>query len=260
MILEGIEGAADRTLLLLLAAVFPGSTYFHATFPISMFVCLILLSILLLVRHRQGAGAVAGALAAVTYATGFLMSAVVGVGVLATSAGRAWPGRLARAVLCGGVVCAGFGAVLVLHEVVLGHWNALFLIQASYGNGLHDPLAAAPRLVENLLQGTGGMESFVAAAQSLAVGVLVIVALARVLWRARRASALDWIAATQVALFWIVPLAAGPRASLYRNEANLLPLVFLLARWPRTVLLVLLMLFTLLRFGASVGFFRAVLV
>ncbi len=258
LLLEEIGGEADRLLLLLLSALFPGGLYQHAVFPISMFLCALLLGLLLLVRGRFGWAALAMAAAAFTYSTGFLLAGVVGLAVLLAGQARRFGTRLLAASLFGGLAFAGFLAVLLLHQLELGQWDAFFLVQAKYGHGLHNPLAALPRFMAELQSAEGAQ--LLSPAQSLLMALLVPAALAALLLRWRQAGLLEWLAAAQVAVFWIFPLTMGAAVSLTRAEANLLPLVPLLAPLPRAAQLLLLVGFTLLRFGGGIAFFGSVIV
>lgn len=49
-------------------------------------------------------------------------------------------GHLVWGLIAGTLVLRGFGAVLLIHQLSLGHWDAFFMIQARYGHGLHNPL------------------------------------------------------------------------------------------------------------------------
>ncbi len=249
-----LEGHPKRHLPLMLAALFPGGMYYHAVFPISMLLCLVLGSLLLLQRGRPVAGALAACGAAFSYSTGFLFSAVVGLGGLLTSR-QPWPRRLLESCGLGLLALAGFLAVLAIHQVSTGHWNAFFLVQEKYGHGLHNPLAALPRFAAEAWAARGDWGHLLAPLQSLGVALLVPATLATLAWRWRRATPLEWMAAALVMIYWLFPITMGPAVSLTRAEAVLLPLVLLLARLPVVAQWALVLAFAVLRFHGGVAFF-----
>ena len=260
-LLDDLGVAADRILPLMgLAAVFPGGMYYHALFPISLFTFAALLAIRCLARRHYLGATLAAGCGAFFYSTGFLLCLVVGFGVLVTSGDWPWWRRLLAGLLYGAIAAGGLGAVLLLHQLTLGHWDAFFLTQAKYGHGMHNPLLAVARLWVELERFGGNPDSLVAPAQSLLIGLVVLVALAWLLRRWQQAGALEWIVAGQVALFWIFPVTMGPAVSLTRAEANLLPMVALLAPLPRAGQLLLLVAFSILRFMGGMAFFRSALV
>jgi hypothetical protein len=121
-----------------LAALFPAQIYYHAGFPISQFLFFAMIALLLLVQGRIWLGAAAGAMAAFTYSTGFILAGVFGVWTLVAFPRRRW---LAGA-LAGGLVFAGFVAVLAVHQLTVGRWNAFFLVQEKYGHSIGSPVRA----------------------------------------------------------------------------------------------------------------------
>jgi hypothetical protein len=121
------------------AALFPGAVYQHAVFPVSLFLALVLGCAALLKARRLVAGAICGSLAAFTYSTGFLLAPVVTMWVLLTGRDSLMK-RFGTALAAGVAVCAGFVAVLLLHQIEVGAWDAFFLVQSKYGHGLSNPL------------------------------------------------------------------------------------------------------------------------
>src|SRR5262249_5957041 len=84
---------------LMLAAFFPSQIYQHAVFPISMLVLLSVVCLDQLLVGRWWAAGLAGLLAAMTYATGFLLGPVIGLFFLLLPYPRApWPAILRKAV------------------------------------------------------------------------------------------------------------------------------------------------------------------
>ena len=257
-----IEHAAPKrnnTVCFLMSSVFPGGIYYHAVFPISMLMFFALLSLVLLVRGHCLWASLAAACGAFVYPTGFLLSGMVSVGVFGTR-NAPWPRRLAEAMLYGTISLAGLFAVLLIHQFLIGHWDAFFLVQAKYGQGVHNPLRTIWATWGNFQSLLGNQEKFVAAAQSLLTGVVVLGLFGMLLMRIRQAACVEWLAATQVGLFWLFPLIMGQGISLTRAEANLLPLVVLAAALALEIQSLMLIAFAFLYFEVNVSFFRSILV
>src|SRR6266511_1392141 len=89
-----------------LAAVFPGSIYDHAIFPISLCTFASLACLGLVVRERWLLAGLAGAVAAAAYPLGAALALVVGVWLLVLGRGRLRV-RLPRAAAAGGLALVG---------------------------------------------------------------------------------------------------------------------------------------------------------
>lgn len=129
-----------------LAAVFPGSIYFHSVFPVSL--CLLGLALVVLGIRRES-WLIAGIGAFVAFATHFV--GVIGViGVVVSLAfgwrGRPWPGRLWRVAAAAGLGSLAYPWMLWLMHADTGSWTIYWQHQADYGNtGLHNPLEQLER-------------------------------------------------------------------------------------------------------------------
>jgi hypothetical protein len=212
---------------LLLAALFPGSIYQQAVFPVSLF---LFCAVAFLASQRPEPAL----LAAMAYPTGFLLVPVALVR------------RNFRAALA---VCLGFFLVLVVLRAQTGHWDAYFLAQQKYGFHFAplDTLLSRLKPLVNARYRT--FASFAAGAQTLLV--LAMMALCVPRFRTQ-----PQIAAYCVA-FWVFPLCVGGHLSLYRAEALLVPLVVLL---PQRARLPLLAVAAPLSFAMALAFFRGALV
>jgi hypothetical protein len=233
---------------LAIAAVFPGSVYFHAVFPVSMMVCLTLLFLLLLVRRRWAAAGVAAALAALTYAPGILLAPVAAIWMLITQPRRPlWPLLLRLAEVCA-LVAVGLLITLAVQRQQTGLWDAYFRDQAKYHAGYGNPLGTLadtllkpatpdaaerrlPAVQRNLVNRMG-----IVKAQLVFVTVLLALGLGAVAVR-RRASDIEVGALATAVMLWASPLAFGGAISLYRTMALLVPVVVPLRRLPAPVLL-----------------------
>ena len=259
LLIEDAAPGRDNFPCFLAASVFPGGIYYFGVFPISLLMFLALLAILLAVRERFLLASLAAAGGAFTYATGFLLSGVVAAAVLIARISP-WPKRLGEAALYGAIGFAGLCAVMIMHAIILDHWNAFFLVQAKYGHAIQDPLATLGRVWQTAVDRRGTPEKFIGPAQSLIVCAVVASTLAYIFARFRQITRVEQIAAIHVALFWLFPLVMGNAVSLTRAEANLLPLVILLARLPRAAQGAVIASFAFLYFEVGVAFFKSVLV
>jgi hypothetical protein len=121
-----------------LLALFPGQIYYQAGFPISQFLFFAMVALLLLAQGRLWSAAAAGAVAALTYSTGFILACVFGLWTLLALPRRRW----LAGMLAASLVFSGFVTVLVVDELTVGRWNAFFLVQEKYGHALGSPVRA----------------------------------------------------------------------------------------------------------------------
>ena len=259
LLMEDAVPDRENILPFLSASVFPGGIYYFGVFPISLFVFIALLAILLAVRHRFLSASLVAAGGAFVYATGFLLSGVMAASVLIMR-NVPWPKRLAEAVMYGAIAFTGLCAVMIMHEIILGHWNAFFLVQEKYGHAIHDPLATLRNVWQAAARHRSDEQRFIEPVQSLIVCSIVPATLAYVLVRFREITPIEQIAVVYVALFWLFPLVLGNGVSMIRAEATLLPLAILLARLPQAVQSVVLAIFAFLYFEVGVAFFKSVLI
>jgi hypothetical protein len=226
---------------LALAAVFPGSIYEHALFPVSLAVGAGLAFLVLASRRRWTAAGVAGAASAAAYQTGVLLAAVAPIWLLLARRRLGLdPGAaVGRAVQTGALVALGLLAVMGLQQAETGRWDGVLLVEAKYGTGLHDPAATFARNAVRQAPPPG------AAARSPAgqaaprdqfrlVTVIAVVAVAATLAAGER-TPLEGATLVYVVLFWLAPLVAGGHLAQYRVHALLTPSVLLLRRLPAAV-------------------------
>lgn len=227
-----------RVLALLIAAFFPGWVYFHAVFPQSTLVLFTLASVALAARRQWALAGLVGALAAFTYPTGIFVA--LPLAVLAARDGGARPGERARAVaLAPGLTTLGLGAVAIVHQVQVGHWDAYARFQGHLGAGLHNPLRVLGHHLGPLVRLEGSDETVVAL--DVAVTCVLLGAAALVWWRHRHdMRTVDTGLLLYAIVLWVFVNAAGPNLSIYRQAAALVCLAPILARLPSLVLLALL--------------------
>jgi hypothetical protein len=213
-----------------IAALFPGGVYQHAVFPVSLFLALVLGCAALLHERRTVAGAICGSLAAFTYSTGFLLAPVVTLWVLLTGRDSLMK-RVGTALAAGVAVGAGFVAVLLLHQIEVGAWDAFFLVQSRYGHGLSNPFHTLAELFTPLAL-PASVRTTAPPLQTLLVATMMVVASVTVWVRARHLDRLEVFASLYCLAFWLFPLAMGQGVSFYRTESLLVPIVLILRRVP----------------------------
>ena len=226
---------------LALAAVFPGSMYEHAIFPISLALAARLLYLALLAVGRCTAAGVAGAAAAAAYQPGILLIPLAPLWLLLEHRRLGLdPARaLGRTVHVSALVLVGVLAVMGLQQAETGRWNGFLLVEAKYGTGLHNPATTFVNTVVRQAPPPG------ASGQSLAgqpaprdqfrlVTIIVPVAVAATL-TAGEQTPLELAVLLYTALFWLAPLVAGGHLAQYRMHALLTPSVLLPRRLPAAV-------------------------
>jgi hypothetical protein len=242
-----------RGLVLLgMAGVFPGAVYAHAIFPTGLAQLCMIAAGVALVRRRWALAGLAGGFLSMTYVTGVLLSA--------PNAIAAWlRSRSFRpALVAGALSVAGFGAVLLAQQLLLGHWNAWLLTYEKGLPGVAHPLDALRAVVEPVL--SADLPRKTIALQTLTVvGVLILGGVATTVTRSWKDPTRVW-AATAALLFWAFPLFAGRGVSLYRADALVLPVLLLLVDLPVWVLAPLLFWFAVVAEAMGELFFRAYLV
>ena len=241
-------------LALFVAAFFPGQVYQHGAFPLALFSLFALLCLLAALRDRWLLAGLAGALAALTYSTGWLLAPVLLAWGLAcpTPVGR-WKGAALAALL----TLSGFLGVLLLQWWQVGAWNAFFLVQGAYGHKLGSPFLTWWIVVREVFTPPWRGVQEGPHLQSLLAGVWATGTLA---WSLRNRDRATLLLALYVLAFWLFPLAMGPGVSQYRSQAAMLPGVPLMLGLPRPVLALALALAVLVAWPMGVLFFRLLLV
>lgn len=273
--LLGARTTAATVLTLAVGTVFLGGVYFHAVFPVSVLVLALLLSVLALSRDRWWLAGLAGLVATTAHPVGAIV-----LGMLALSWAFAWredpwPRRVAKAV--GATALAASGLVLVRWMMwrATGRWDAYAAIQeSSYGQGgLRNPFAAAGDFYAMPFAEYFGkdqdptwlVEQSTAAHQpqlwiNLAFVLIIAGATLHQLIRERRLEPAAWAAALLTGAAFVVPFLAGATMSWYRAHAVLFVALLLLARLPRWVQVLVLVVSGLQYALLSSMFFAGILV
>ncbi|HET9158564.1 MAG TPA: hypothetical protein VFN91_17945, partial [Myxococcaceae bacterium] len=194
-------------------------------------------------------------------AAGFLsMSYVTGVLLAGPNAIAAWlKSRSIRpALVAGGLSVAGLAAVLVAQQLLVGHWDAFYLVQRKGLPGMGHPLAGYWDVIEKVV--TADIQRRTIALQALTVlGMLILGLVTCAVTRSWRDPLRVW-AATAAVLFWVFPLFAGRGLSFYRSDTLILPVLLLLVELPPWVLVPLLAWLVAICFSMSQLFFNNYLV
>jgi hypothetical protein len=236
---------AKAVALMVFAAVFPGTIYLAAVFPLSM-LTLVFLGGLLFLRRGNARAVVASAFfATLVYPLGCLY------GVATFIAAR----RRSGAVAVGATIGA-LGLLAVAQRLFTGHWNAYLLAQASRGHGLHDPLPTLLSAKSSTLSFLHQQSNIdvVPALQTTLVVIIVTTAVvsAAFSWR----SVFDRCVAVLILLCWAEPLVLGG-INLYRTDIALLPAVLLFRRLPAPVIAAFVVIAATIAYWMSVLYFQS---
>jgi hypothetical protein len=239
--------ARKNPLALLACALAPGAVYFHAVFPVSMCAFFVALCLWLLLQDRFALAGLAGAAAAASYSSGFLVAPIAAAWALCRpgTAGQ----RLSRALLSGGIAAGGLVAVFAFQQATVGAWDAFLRVQAKYDHHFAFPLETM------ILQWRSAPRAIALQTVVVAVGMLALAA-----WRvAAGLRPRDALLLGVAALFWLFPLSLA-NVSPTRSEAFVLPALILLAEAPPAVAGAGCALLAALAFPVAQAFCRGVLV
>jgi len=221
-------------LVLGMAAVFPGAVYQHAIFPTSLTLLCLVLAAFFIVRERWVLAGLFGGGVALTYVTGLL--------VAAPNALAAWlrTRTLRPALVAGGLAVCGFLLVLVLHQLLLGHWDAFYWVHKKGFPASARPFDTFVWVVTPAFDPAADPRWRTLGAQALTVTALMILGIGTALvTRKRRDPVRSWAVVASL-IFWIFPLVVGQGVSFYRSDALILPVLLLLLELPEWVLALLL--------------------
>lgn len=217
-------------LVLGMAAAFPGAVYQHAIFPTSLALLCLVLAGAFIARERWALAGLFGAGVALSYVTGVLVSG--------PNAMAAWlrTRALRPAVIAGGLAGCGLLLVLVVHQILLGHWDAFYWVHKKGFPALARPLEAFLGVARPAFDAASDPRARTVGAQTLTVAALVLLGLGAAVATRRRPSPVRSWAALAALVFWFFPLVVGRGVSLYRSDALVLPVLLLLIELPVWVL------------------------
>jgi hypothetical protein len=148
--------------------------------------------------------------------------------------------------------------MLVAQQVLLGHWDAFYLVQRKGLPGMGNPLAGYWDFVSEVV--TADIPRRTLAIQALTVlGLVVLGLVTSAVTRSWKDPLRAW-AAMAALLYWVFPLFAGRGLSYYRSDALTLPVLLLLTELPLWVLVPLLAWLVAVAFSMSQLFFNGYLV
>ena len=241
-------------LVLGMAAVFPGAVYQQAIFPTSLALLCLVLAGFFIVRERWVLAGLFGAGVALSYVTGVLVAAPNAVAAFLRTRG------LRPAVVAGGLAVCGLLLVLVLHQVLLGHWDAFYWVHRKGFSAMARPVDAFLGVVGPAFDAGSDPRARTVGAQTLTVAGLVLLGIGTAVVTRRRPSPIRSWAAISAGVFWFFPLVVGRGVSVYRSEALVLPVLLLLIELPPWVLAPLLIWLVVLAEAMGRLFFTGYLV
>ncbi len=253
--LLGARLTVANGLTLALGSVFLGGVYFHAVFPVSLLALALLLCVLGVARGWWWLAALSGLAATTAHPVGAIV-----LGMLALSWLFAWKDddrilRIAKAAGATAIAASGLLAVRWLMWRATGRWDAYDAIQeSSYGQGgLRNPFASAREFSAMPFADFYGrdrelswlVEHSLAAhqAQLWVNAAFVFVVLTATAYRRFRGWPLEpveWAAVLLTGAAFVAPFLAGATMSWYRTHAVLIVGLVLVARLPRWLQVVLL--------------------
>lgn len=238
--------------VLAMAGVFPGAIYAHAIFPLGVAQLCMIAAGIALIRRRWVLTGLAGGFLSMSYVTGVVLSGPNAIAAWLRSR------SLRPALVAGGLTVAGFAATLLAQQLLLGHWDAFYLVQRKGLPGMGHPLAGYWDVIEKVV--TADIQRRTIALQALTVlGLLVLGLATSAVTRSWRDPLRVW-AAMAALLYWVLPLFAGRGLSFYRSDALMLPVLLLLVDLPLWLLVPLLAWLVAVAFSMSQLFFNGYLV
>jgi hypothetical protein len=241
MLWQMVRGAPFPKTVLLTAAVFPGIVFLFTIYPIALLLLLALWLMRLLSQRSYAWALLPSFLLPLTYSAAILVVAAVGLWWLVFRRLEDW--WQGAAVL--GASVLGYVAFLGVLKQAVGRWNAEFLTQAKYGNGVHNPVATIVSLLTSTQGAAGTLQTDrtgIVRLQTLLVLFMVVLVSYIVYAHRSKLTPLDQLIACWTYVFWLAPLVIGLGLASYRSNALLLPAVVLFRYLSRPLLIVLVVL------------------
>jgi hypothetical protein len=223
--------------VLALCAFGPGTYYFLVGFPVSLALCFIIVALWARREEHDDVALLAGVFAGMTYPSGIWLTVVATMDLLIRQTRGDRPKAAAWIAAAGPVI--GFAAVVLIHYLVVGRWNAFFLTQQKYALGVFNPLAVLWQRI--LVIWAWESTWWRIGLQSLLAATLVVCATIGMAAAARRRAGErgDLLLGLYGVVFWLIPLVLG-RLSPSRAEAFLMPMNAAAARLPAVIQVALL--------------------
>ena len=244
------------TLIVLMAAVFPGVIYHLALFPMSLIVLGSLITLTLCCQGRSFASGLVGGLTAFSYSTGFLLAPTLALASI--TGNNDTLKEKAKGLITPALVSLGFIATLIYFQFTVDNWRAFFMVQEKYGHGVHSPITTLIHQLAPIWNGSN--QSKFPALQSGLVLVMMVLAGLLVVFSRQKLNRLDQLILAHCSILWLFPLIMGQGVSLYRAESLLLPLVIPLRHLPNSALIPLVTIAVWLHFKMTQLFFAGILI
>lgn len=242
---------------ILLVGFFPGSIYYQAVFPISMFTYFCLVTLYFMLKQKWLLAGTAGLCAAIIYPTGFLLSLLAIPAFVNQSQSLTSRGQNALKVAIAPLI--GLFSVLAIHQILIGDFQAFFKVQAKYGHGIYDPLRTLSESLRSAILLHTEDPFWIAHLQTTIVFCLMIMVMWVCMTQKEQLRQL-WTIAGITLVFWGFPLVMGAGVHLYRQESILLPMVVLFQRFPVVLQIPVLIVCILLKYQMTILFFHGILI
>jgi hypothetical protein len=208
--------------IIALAAVFPGSVYYLALFPVALAVLGLLVMFYGIDRQRFVIAAVGSATAAFTYPIAGLAGIAASAALVVFDLSKRR--RLARAIVPAVGSVVGMSTVFAIMRVQTGRWAAFFTVQASYRHERSIPIVNIFRRIKGVIDPVNSSTAVIAA-QHLVTLVTVVLTVGSVIRRRRTVTGFEWSVVGAVVTMYLASHVLGETASVYRHEALLLPVL-----------------------------------
>lgn len=202
---------------IMLAAIVPGNIYYHAIFPLSLVAFLIALVIFYVKQEKYLSAGLAAGVATISYSIGFIFILAAVTYILFQKI--IWKNPTKTIYFLAITPMLFFVCVLFRDWLVLGHWDAIFLIQKKYGHDLQNPLHVLGEYLQKLKTSLDKRELlFGNYLQNIFLCFYFILLASWNTWQSLKQKNAVSIFSTILALFfWFLPFSLGTNVGLYRN-------------------------------------------
>jgi hypothetical protein len=232
------RGRVGAALVLVYAALAPGSIFGYALYPLSMLAFCTVAYLLLVDRGRWLAAGLVGYALVLVYPTAVATPASVALYIVVAYRAVPLAERARRIALASGPAALSLGLLFLQLDRTVGHWDAYFLVQEKYGHRLTEPLAPAVHAVRTLF---GASSPSLLDALSLETLLVDVVVAAVVIVVVRRRAIQP--GAELLFLLWAIAAWAVPESTTHlsgnRGDAALLPIALLVGMLPRRIAMTL---------------------
>lgn len=218
---------------LLLASVFPGFYYYHAIFPISMFLFFALSSLYAYTKHKLVVAGVLGFLAGLAYSTGFLLTFVYIGSLFWQLLQNGYCKINVKKTIVWTAPIAGLGAFCFFLYIETGYWDAFFKVQAKYGHGWHNPVVSLWFKIKSIWL-VNPKNNWINI-QTVVVAIWIIIHTIYLFIKRKQAPFFYVFLWFFSFVYWIFPLTVGGNLSMYRAESLLLPSVLLISYFNKNI-------------------------